>query len=326
MPADPIDQADRLLASGRTEDAVQLVQRAAAAGSAEALLREAMWRLGGAMLPRDVPAARALLRRAAAAGQRDAAAIEIALTANGGGAAADWSGAVALLRALAQVDTAAAAELRLLESMRLTPDGHPLDQPEPRQVGTGPAVFHVPALFTAAECRHVAGVAQPMLAPATVVDPQTGRNTANPIRTSHAAVIGPISETLVIQALNRRIAAASRTDWRQGEALTVLRYEPGQQFRPHLDAIAGARNQRARTVLVYLNDGFEGGGTSFAASGLVLRPKAGDAIIFDNVRADGSVDQQAQHAGEVVTRGTKWLATRWIRARAFDPWRGPEAA
>ena len=46
------------------------------------------------------------------------------------------------------------------------------------------------------------------------------------------------------------------------------------------------------------------------------------------VLIDDRVDVAAalRHAGEPVRSGVKWLATRWIRARPFDVWTGPEAA
>lgn len=259
-------------------------------------------------------------------GSSDAALVEIALTGNGSGAPADWSRARTLLNEAAETDENAARHRTLLDKMPLTDDGFPIVSQPAQTIGTDPEVRHIPRLFTQAECLHIAQCAADMLQPATVADPRTGRNVANPVRTSDGAVIGPTRETLVVQALNRRLAAVTGTDWRQGEALSVLRYQPGQQFRPHVDALPATGNQRIRTVLVYLNDGFAGGATYFVNNALRVTPRTGDAIIFDNVRADGSIDPATQHAGEPVTAGVKWLATRWIRARPFSVWTGPEIA
>lgn len=156
--------------------------------------------------------------------------------------------------------------------------------------------------------------------PAVELDPNTGRRIAHPIRTSDGAVIGPTREDLVIQAINRRIALASGTRTAEGEPLAVLRYSPGQQYRPHLDTIAGATNQRVKTVLIYLNQGYAGGETVFPTLDLSIEPRGGDAVVFTNVRPDGRPDERTRHAGLPIRAGVKWLATRWIRREPVDPW------
>ena len=74
------------------------------------------------------------------------------------------------------------------------------------------------------------------------------------------------------------------------------------------------------TAIVYLNDDYDGGATQFPAIGTEFRGRTGDAILFRNTLADGQVDERSRHAGLPVTRGEKWICTRWIRARDFDPW------
>ncbi|RMB34277.1 prolyl 4-hydroxylase [Sphingomonas sp. PP-F2F-G114-C0414] len=326
MTEDPVARADQLLREGHAREAVDLILEASASGHADALFRNAMWKLAGEPIARDLPGARALLRRASTQGNADATLVEIALTANGSGAPNDWPGALALLESIADHHTVAAEHRALLRRMTLTIDGGPAHIPTAEKIGKHPCVQYIPRLFTQEECLHVAYSAADLLEPAMVADPRTGASIPNAVRTSDSAVIGPTRETLVIQALNRRVAAVSNTDWRQGEALSVLRYRPGQQFRPHIDALPATRNQRIRTVLIYLNDGFSGGATYFVHNALRVTPRMGDAIIFDNVRADGSIDPTTRHAGEPVTNGVKWLATRWIRARPFSVWNGPESA
>ena len=326
MIDDAVARADRLLSEGQLEAAIVLINEASAAGDAGALFQQAVWKLTGHPIPRDVPGARSLLKQATKLGHINAALFEVALTANGSGAPADWSKAKQLLEAVAKISNVAAEQLALIQKMPLTAEGAPTRTPPIRRLGSSPDVWRIEKLFTPLECRHVGECAVDMLAPATVANPQTGANMLNPVRTSDGAVLGPTRETLVIQALNRRLAAVTNTHWRQGEALSVLRYQQGQQFRPHVDALPATRNQRVRTVLVYLNDGFEGGHTWFAGNQLRVAPKTGDAIIFDNVRADGSADPSTLHSGEPVVSGVKWLATRWIRSRPFDVWTGPEIA
>jgi prolyl 4-hydroxylase len=43
----------------------------------------------------------------------------------------------------------------------------------------------------------------------------------------------------------------------------------------------------------------------------------GDALLFRNADADGRPDPLALHSGLPVTRGVKYLASRWIRAEPF---------
>lgn len=327
MTSDIRTIADHLLRSGRTSDAITLVAQAAESGHPEALFLQGMWQLIGVPLPRDVKAARATIHRAADIGHREASMVAIALMANGSGGEADWRGAMSLLAtAIAAGDGYAQHLDRLLAKMALTADGRPTHLPAADALVGDGSIRRVRALMTAAECAHLANSATDLLAPASVADPKTGRLVPHPVRTSDAAVLSPLREDLVIRALNMRIAAISRTDVAQGEALTVLRYAPGQQFRLHSDVLPAVRNQRVMTVLIYLNEGFSGGETVFPDHQLSIVPATGDAIIFDNVDARGAPLATARHAGEPVTAGVKWLATRWIRARAFDPWQGPEAA
>lgn len=316
----PVDQALALAAQRRSQDAVQLLTAAGDAGDVDALMQLAMWRFGGEHMPRDLAAGRDLVRRAVAIGHVDGALIEVALTANGSGSPANWQAALALLRTAAAGDHVAARHLKLLAAMALDDDGEPRSSPAGERLCDAPELTRYPRLFTPDECAHVAMAAQDLMEPSSVLDPATGRRIAHPIRTSDGAVIGPTREDLVIQALNRRIGAISGTAVQQGEPLAVLRYSPGQQYRLHLDTIAGAANQRIKTVLVYLNDGYAGGETQFPTLGVTVRPRAGDAIVFTNTLPDGRPDERARHAGLPVTQGAKWLATRWIRAAPISPW------
>jgi prolyl 4-hydroxylase len=324
--ADIFETVARLLSAGRRQDAIAFVVQAAASGHPDALFQHAVWHLIGDPLARDLPAARALLARARLAGQIDAASMEVALTANGSGAPAGWPGAYRLLEAMAGQSPIARAQVTLLEAMKLDRKGGPSALPSPEILAGHPRVARYPALLSAAECAEVANAVEDIMEPAAVIDPRTGRTIEHPVRTSDGAVIGPTRENLVIRAINVRLAAVTGTDVSQGEALMVLRYAPAQQYRPHIDALPGVANQRIKTVLVYLNDGYEGGETRFTTSGLSVSGKTGDAIVFNNVTPDGAPDHASQHAGLPVRDGVKWLATRWIRAKPLDPWDPATAA
>ncbi len=142
-----------------------------------------------------------------------------------------------------------------------------------------------------------------------------GSTRPDPVRTSDGSAMHWLIEDPAIHALNRRLAAASASAWEQGEPLQILRYSPGQQYRNHLDYIPGADNQRVRTALVYLNADFEGGQTAFVRAGLMVKARKGNGIVFQNALPDGRADPMSEHAGLPVTRGTKYLASRWIRQR-----------
>ena len=97
-----------------------------------------------------------------------------------------------------------------------------------------------------------------------------------------------------------------------------MRYQPGQHYRPHLDAVPGLANQRALTLLVYLNEDYDGGETRFTRLGLTHRGRKGDGLLFANCLPDGRPDPLSEHAGLAVRSGTKRIASRWIRQRPAE--------
>lgn len=311
-----LDAAKQLMDAGRRTEAIALVEAAAARDEPEAVFALANWRLFGLMGRQDFAEAMRLFARGAALGDVEATRNWAILIGNGTGMAADPERGRKMMATIAAHDPAAAAQLALLDLM-----AHPLAGTiaEPPVAGElladRPLVLLHRGLLSPAECTYLMQVAEPMLRPSFVVNPTTGGRMADPIRTSWSMSLGLTLEDLVVHQLNRRFAAVTGTAVTCGEPLHILRYQGGQEYRPHTDSMPGEANQREWTVLVYLNDGYAGGETHFPRAGLKVRGQPGDALVFRNVDADGHLDLRTLHAGLPVHSGVKWLATRWIRAR-----------
>lgn len=306
-------QAAALSRAGRPEDGVRFIENAARRGDADASLIVAHWLLYGSDRPRDCAAAYQLLEAAAGKGSAEALRILAHLTASGTGCEADRDKALALLREAAKFDAVAAGELAVLGGPRAK-------QMVREAVSSEPHIDIVRAVLDPAECTWLMSRAEPLLKPSLVDDGRTGIGRPDPIRTSHGAAFVPHEADLVVQAITSRIAALTGTQADHAEALYVMRYSPGQQYRPHLDALPGLKNQREWTAIVYLNDSFEGGETAFPKLGLSLRLGAGDMILFRNSDSGQNPDPRMLHAGRPVTAGQKWIATRWIRHGPHDPY------
>ena len=314
-----IDQGLQLHRAGRVAEAVAHLRDAGLAGDASAFVELAMWFLQADGVARDLRVARELFGRAAAMGERRARMVHLSLVANGTGGPPDWGEALRLLRAAARDDAVAAREVELIAAMDIDERGDPRRPPTGRELQQRPATHLFAGLLTAAECDAIAAAALPALAPSVVIHPDTGQAIAHPVRTSDNAAFPWVDETPFLHAINRRLAAASRTDVAAGEPLQVLRYRPGQEYKPHFDAIAAADNQRVLTMLAYLNAGYAGGETLFLSTGLRVSGATGDVLMFRNADADGRPDPHSQHAGLPVTSGEKLIASRWIRQRRFGP-------
>lgn len=314
--ATPIAEVFALSQAGRTDEALELLDRLAAAGDPEAMfaLGDLHWR--GGLVARDYARARALFARASDAGHPAARRAHTNLLASGYGGVRDWSAAIRRLREEARDDRRRARMLALIEAMELTRDGDPVAAPDGQRISESPDLMLFPRLFTAAECAFLIEVAEPTFE-RSLVGYGEGDDQLNSHRTSDGSVMHCLIEDPVIHALNRRLAAASGSTVEQGEPLLILRYHPGQEFRRHVDALPGVRNQRVKTALVYLNQGFEGGETAFTRADLGIRARTGNAIIFGNLGPDGRADLMSEHAGLPVTRGVKYLASRWIRRDAL---------
>ncbi|MBO9714821.1 2OG-Fe(II) oxygenase [Sphingomonas sp.] len=315
MPDPALDHAIALGQAGRTQEAAAIFERLAQAGNADALflLADLHWR--GEPLPQNFIRGRQLFAAAALAGHAMARRATTNLMASGIAGPRDWQGALMRLRLEAQEDRLRGHMLWLIDQMALTPQGDPTALPRGEQLSETPWVVRYPAVLSRAECEYLTIISEPCFQPSMVID--GGRDVRDPIRTSDGSTMHWLIEDPAVHALNRRIAGITGTHTSQGESLHVLRYRVGQQYRRHFDWV-GNENRRIQTALIYLNDAYDGGETEFNKVGLKVRGQPGDVLVFRNAGADGMLDKLTEHAGLPVTRGTKYLATRWIRERR-DP-------
>jgi len=312
-----VDQAQQRLQRGDVQGAAMLLKQAEQTGDAAAARELATWLLEGRNVRRNLAQCRSYFERAAELGDRRSAAIVRAFLAGGVGGPADWPRGVELLRDAVADDSEAREQLALIDCMSLGPGGAPASTFESRLLAESPEVRLFPGFFSSDECDYLIEVASPSLRPSFVIDPYSGREIPNPIRTSRGVGFPFVDENPAIHALNRRIAAATSTDVRAGEPMQVLSYAPGQEYREHSDALPNVApaQQRVITFLVYLDEDYEGGETAFPAVGLKVQGRKGDGLMFRNAANDGMPDPAAVHAGLPVTNGVKHVASRWIRAQ-----------
>ena len=123
--------------------------------------------------------------------------------------------------------------------------------------------------------------------PATI-NGATGRIVDAKVRSSSTAVVrdGELAERLYQRLLPRlpgamvdQLGGKPRRVKPVGlyQPLRVYRYEPGQQFAPHHDQSYqdGQGRRSLLTFMVYLNEGFEGGTTTFPEQKEVIVPRTG---------------------------------------------------
>lgn len=171
-------------------------------------------------------------------------------------------------------------------------------------------LWTVPGLYTPAECASIReGAANHEWLPATVNSAE-GRVVAPTLRDNATAIL---RDPALTDELYRRIlphvpARMSAELGGRGRVsmdvagvyspARIYRYQPGQHFGLHQDqAYFGAGGTKSMlTLLVYLNDDFEGGETEFPEQGETIAPRTGTALLFQHMLL---------HAGRHVTRGTK---------------------
>lgn len=318
MAQPPLHTAVGLIKGGQVEEGLQLLRETASSGDPEALFLLADMTWSGNRMPQDPARGRLLFEYAASLGHTRANIVATNLLGNGIAGRRLWPAALERLEAEARQLADRQSALEVLKRMDLDENGDPTTVPDARILSDAPDVRIFEGLLTPDECAYLIGVAEPLFRPSMVYD-KAGRAVADTMRTSDGAAFHWLIEDPAIHALNRRVAKATGTRFLQGEPLQVLRYSPGQEYRPHFDFLEGVENPRPLTALIYLNEDYDGGATAFVRTDLQVRGKTGDVIVFQNGTADGLRDPLAEHSGQPVTRGRKYLATRWIRERRWIP-------
>lgn len=141
-------------------------------------------------------------------------------------------------------------------------------------------------------------------------------------RTSRTCDLGMLDHPLA-RDVDRRICQVMGIDSSWSETIQAQRYDVGQQFKAHTDyfepnshefeTYATQVGQRTWTFMIYLNSTREGGSTRFTELDCEVRPKQGDAVIWNSLRADGSPNPDTMHWGMPVEKGYKVILTKWFR-------------
>jgi prolyl 4-hydroxylase len=117
------------------------------------------------------------------------------------------------------------------------------------------------------------------------------------------------------------------------ETVQGQRYSEGQRFgihndyfaagQPYSQAVADEGGQRTWTAMVYLNTPEEGGQTAFPKTGLAIPATAGVLLVWNNNDHQGLPNRASHHEGRAVTKGRKYVLTKWYRERE---WQGSAAS
>lgn len=269
----------------------------------------------------------ALLQRAADLGSGEAQARLAYFTALGLHAPPDWDRAVALLRRAAEFGWRQAQdELSLLSDAQGVVDIRAFVSPRRVQVVHAAQRIHVvPGLFSAPECDWLIRRAAGRMTRAKVHDVRKAGAMVVDERSNTHLPFTVLDADLALTFLRARIANTMGMGLPLMEPASVLHYEVGQRFAEHYDhfnpAIPGhaadiaERGQRMATILVALNDAYEGGETHFPKLGWRWRGRTGDGIVWANVTREGAIDETTLHAGLPPTSGEKWLLSQWVRDR-----------
>lgn len=128
--------------------------------------------------------------------------------------------------------------------------------------------------------------------------------------------------------VDQRIATLLNTSITQHEHLQGVLYDQGDYFIQHYDYISTELpqwaaeeqrgGQRIQSILIYLNDDFGGGNTTFPCIQANITPMQGMLITWSNLDKNGACNPSTLHSSTPIQSGKKFVMTTWVRERDFE--------
>jgi prolyl 4-hydroxylase len=325
--------------AGRHREAIDALTVASRQGDLAAMCELGHRVLVGDRAPKAPQHALSLLLEAAKRGEPRAMTRMAALMAGGAYVKQDWAGALQLLgQAAAGGDVSARGQLASLQPENAAPaDWSAMAARVPLGDWLRPAVVvplhekvhRVPDLVPPAVCNWLIGRAHGRLQPALVYDSVSKSNEVHKMRTNTMATFDYATYDVVQFLVQARMSLSCGYPMQHFETPMVLHYNVGEQITPHFDFIdaqaadyaqqISEMGQRMITFLLYLNNDYEGGETTFPELGIVHRGVAGDGLYFINAHPDLSPDRRMLHTGSPPTAGEKWIVTQFIVSKRLRP-------
>lgn len=136
------------------------------------------------------------------------------------------------------------------------------------------------------------------------------------------------TEHPTVLKLARITSEISRIPIENQEALQVAHYHVNGMFNEHYDAchytdlsqcekMNNGAGQRRCTLLVYLNDDFEGGETEFRDIKAKIKPEVGKAVFFWDTYPDEKIIDKSKHIAHRIRQGEKWICTKWAHVKPY---------
>lgn len=177
---------------------------------------------------------------------------------------------------------------------------------------SGASVTGIDDLLTEQEAKYLIGAADRSgTCKRSKVVSKDNKNVDSDARTSTTCFLDKGGDE-VIKCIEEKIAAVAKRPVSHLEPLQLTRYTEGQQYKPHFDFFTKGHKkgdrQRTATLFTYVQGIDEGcgGATVFSElktdnKPLRVHPKTGNAVLWDNLKADGSGNAMTRHGGEPVT-------------------------
>ncbi len=193
-----------------------------------------------------------------------------------------------------------------------------------------PIIYEVRDFLSPKECDAFIEAGKSKLAPSKVITTSKGKSIFHPSRISQNCFL-PHDTNALIDEVSKRISILAQTSIRNAEAYQLVYYEVGGEYKPHFDGFnfeiekdwLENGGQRIITVIAYLNDVEEGGGTSFPEIGFNIAAKQGNVVVFHNsLPSENSphsiIHPKSLHGGMPVIKGEKWMVNLWFRENPLN--------